>query len=123
MQDDAMEHVKKCDKCQQHASITHIPPEDLYNLYSPWTFHTWGMDILGPFHKAPGQLKFFIVAVDYFTKLIEAEPLATITSARIHAFTFKTIICRFNIPAEIVIDNDTQFTDKHFWELLEGLQI
>jgi hypothetical protein len=50
------------------------------------------------------------VAVDYFTKWVEAEPLATITSARVEAFTFKTIICHFRILAEIVTDNGTQFT-------------
>jgi hypothetical protein len=61
------------------------------------------------------------MAVDYFTKWVEAEPLATITSARVQAFTFKTIICRFGIPAENVTDNGTQFTGSQFRELLEGL--
>ena len=86
-------------------------------------FHTWGMDILGPFHKATGQLKHLLVVVDYFTKWIETEPLATITSARVESFTFKTIICRFGIPAVIVIDNGTQFTGSPFKDLLQGLQI
>jgi transposase InsO family protein len=81
------------------------------------------MHILGPFHKALGQLKHLVVAVDYFTKWVEAKPLATITSARVQAFTFKTIICRFGIPAEIVTDNGTKFTGSQFRELLEGLQI
>ena len=81
------------------------------------------MDILGPFHKATGQLKHLVVAVDYFTKWVEAEPLATITLARVEAFTFKTIICRFGIPAEIVTDNGTQFTGSQFRELLQGLHI
>jgi hypothetical protein len=123
MQEDVKEQVKKCERCQRHASIPHIPPEELHNLLASWPFHTWGMDILVPFHKAPRHLKFLIVAVDFFTKWVEVEPLATITSARIQAFTFKTIICHFGIPAEMVTDNGTQFTDKHFKELLEGLQI
>jgi hypothetical protein len=65
------------------------------------------MNILGPFHKATEQLKHLEVAVDYFTKWVKAAPLATITSARVEAFTFKTIICRFGIPAEIITDNGT----------------
>jgi transposase InsO family protein len=81
------------------------------------------MDILRPFHKGTRQLKYLVVAVDYFTKWVEAEPLATITSARVEAFTFKTIICHFGIPAEIVTDNGTQFTGNQFTELLQGLQI
>jgi transposase InsO family protein len=64
-----------------------------------------------------------VVAVDYFTKWIEAEPLATITLARVQTFTFNKIICRFGILVEILTDNGTQITDRHFRELLEGLQV
>jgi len=81
------------------------------------------MDILGPFPLALGQLKFLIVAVDYFTKWIKAKPLSIISSVKIRSFTFKSIICRFGIPAEIVIDNGTQFADKNFRSMLEGLHI
>jgi len=38
------------------------------------------MDILGPFSPDKGQVKFLVVAVDYFTKWIEAKPLTTITT-------------------------------------------
>ncbi|KAL0345684.1 UNVERIFIED_CONTAM: hypothetical protein Sradi_4399700 [Sesamum radiatum] len=37
------------------------------------------MDIIGPFPLAAGQRKFLLVAIDYFTKWVEAEPLARIT--------------------------------------------
>jgi hypothetical protein len=79
------------------------------------------MDILGPFHTASGQLKHLVVVMDTFTKWVEAEPLATITLARVQAFTFKTIIYHFRILAEIVTDSGTQFTGSHFREHLEGL--
>ncbi|PNX60873.1 retrotransposon-related protein [Trifolium pratense] len=51
------------------------PPHELKSLSSPWPFAWWGMDILGPFTKGLHQNKFLIVAVDYFTKWVEAEPL------------------------------------------------
>jgi len=35
---------------------------------SPWLFHTWGMDILGPFPLVKGQVKSLIVVIDYFIK-------------------------------------------------------
>jgi hypothetical protein len=37
------------------------------------------MDIVGPLPTAQGNFKFTVVAVEYFTKSIEARPLATIT--------------------------------------------
>ncbi|XP_058726507.1 uncharacterized protein LOC131597862 [Vicia villosa] len=80
MQDDAKEYVKRCDKCQRFEDMHLAPPNELKSLSSPWPFAWWGMDLLGPFVTGSNQNKYLIVAVDYFTKWIEAEPLAKITS-------------------------------------------
>ncbi|CAL0314908.1 unnamed protein product [Lupinus luteus] len=120
---DATILTRKCTRCQLFADLHKAPPEELTTTQSPWPFCRWGMDILGPFPQAPGQLKFLIVAIDYFTKWIEAEALATITSANIQKFTWRNIITRFGIPATIVTDNGTQFADRRFQELLSGLHI
>ncbi|RDY09050.1 Retrovirus-related Pol polyprotein, partial [Mucuna pruriens] len=75
MKRDCMDYVKKCDKCQRFAEGHKAPPENLHHVTSPWHFFKWRMDILGPFPPTPGQIKFLIVAVDYFTKWVEAEPV------------------------------------------------
>ncbi|RDX88999.1 hypothetical protein CR513_29338, partial [Mucuna pruriens] len=72
--------------CQRFADVHQAPPEQLHVVASPWPFHKWGIDILGSFPMAPGQVKFLMVAVDYFTKWIEAEPMATITAERVKRF-------------------------------------
>ncbi|RDX83996.1 hypothetical protein CR513_35022, partial [Mucuna pruriens] len=54
--------------------------KEFQSITSPWSFSIWEMDILGPFPMAKGQVKFILVAVDYFTKWIKVEPLATITT-------------------------------------------
>ena len=59
----------------------------------------------------------------YFTKWIEAEPLAKITAQKIKDFTWKSIVCRFGLPYAIVTNNGTQFTDKNFKGLCERLGI
>ncbi|XP_061363742.1 uncharacterized protein LOC133307273 [Gastrolobium bilobum] len=111
---DSKEHVKKCDSCQKHAKLILSPPEELKCISAPWPFFKWGMDLLGPFKAAEGQLKWLIVAVDYFTKWIEAEPVTTITSARVQRFFERNIVSRLGIPAELVTNNGTQFADKRF---------
>jgi len=63
----------------QHADWHKAPPEELRSIYSPWPFHTWGIDILGPFPLAIRQMKYLVVAIEYFTKWIEAKPVAQIT--------------------------------------------
>jgi hypothetical protein len=45
-----------------------------------WPFIVWGLDLLGPFKKAPGGLIHLLIVVDTFTKWIEAKPLAKIGS-------------------------------------------
>ncbi|GKD17610.1 reverse transcriptase domain-containing protein [Tanacetum coccineum] len=46
---------------------------------APWPFYQWGMDILGPLPQASRRIKYVIVAINYFTKWIEANPLVKIT--------------------------------------------
>ena len=48
-----------------------------------WPFAQWELDIMGPFLTTIRQLKFLVVGIDYFTKLVEAEALATITEKNV----------------------------------------
>ena len=65
---DAVELVKKCDKCQQFGNVQRLPAERLTTITSPWPFAQWGIDIVGPLPLGKGQVKFLLVAIDYFTK-------------------------------------------------------
>ncbi|KAL0458916.1 UNVERIFIED_CONTAM: hypothetical protein Slati_0518800 [Sesamum latifolium] len=89
----------------------------------PCPFRQWGIDIVGPFPLAAGQRKFLLVAVDYFTKWIKAEPLARITEGEVMKFIWKNIICRFGIPREIISDNGRQFQGRKIQEWCQGLRI
>ncbi|XP_027103086.1 uncharacterized protein [Coffea arabica] len=77
---DSAELVARCKSCQLHAPIHHAPTQEMIPLQSPWPFFQWGIDLLGPFPRAPGGYEHIVVAVDYFTKWVEAEPLTTISS-------------------------------------------
>ncbi|KAM1105263.1 hypothetical protein ACFX14_013589 [Malus domestica] len=78
-------------------------------------FAQWGLDLIGPMTTGKGNVHYAIVAVDYFTKWAEVEPLATITEAKIEDFIWKNILCRFGIPNAILIDNGRQFDNNKFW--------
>ncbi|MCI52935.1 protein NYNRIN-like, partial [Trifolium medium] len=80
MGQDAKDFVRKCEKCQIHGDMHNAPPTEMSSITTPWPFMRWGMDLIGPFKTAPGQLKYLIVAVDYCTKWVEAEALAKITA-------------------------------------------
>ncbi|KAK8913989.1 hypothetical protein KSP39_PZI024103 [Platanthera zijinensis] len=123
MKKEATEFVQKCKSCQVHANIPRQPPVALTSIQGAWPFAQWGIDLLGPLPLASGQRKFIIMAIDYFTKWIEAEPLAKITEENAKQFVWKNIVCRFGIPAVIITDNGTQFTGKSFTKLCEDLKI
>ncbi|XP_074299312.1 uncharacterized protein LOC141630380 [Silene latifolia] len=82
MRKDAMKYVKKCDACQRHAPVSHQPAEPLHPVISPWPFMKWGMDIVGPLPKAPGNKVYMLAMTDYFSKLIEAESFSQVTEAQ-----------------------------------------
>ncbi|KAJ3701189.1 hypothetical protein LUZ61_004894 [Rhynchospora tenuis] len=120
---DAEDLVRRCAQCQFHARISHMPPNNLKPITSPWPFDIWGMDILGPFPQARGNLKFIVVAVEYFTKWIEAKALSLITSQKITDFLEHQIVYRYGIPNAIITDNGRQFTGAPFKNYCRGLGI
>ncbi|GJU97608.1 reverse transcriptase domain-containing protein [Tanacetum coccineum] len=79
------------------------------SIMAPWPFFQWGMDVLGPLPEAPGKVKFLIVVVDYFTKWIEAKPLAKTIGKEVKKFMWDNIVCRFGLPKIIVTENGTNF--------------
>jgi transposase-like protein len=72
-------------------------------------FAVWGLDILGPFSRAIGGYRYMYIAIDKFTKCLEATPVVKINKPSAVKF-IKSIICRFGVPNYIITDNGTQFT-------------
>ncbi|XP_028118776.1 uncharacterized protein LOC114316305 [Camellia sinensis] len=120
---DATDFVLKCDKCQRFANIPHAPPTELITLSSPYPFAKWGIELVGPSPTGRGQVKFTVVAIDYFTKWVEAEPLAKITKRNTTKFIWQSIVCHFRILQAIVSDNDKQFDNAKFREFCAKLNI
>jgi transposase InsO family protein len=69
--------------------------------------------MVGPFRQAPGGFTHLLVAVDTFSKWIEAKPIVNVHSEEAVSF-FTVIIYRFGIPNTIITDSSTQFTGKKF---------
>nr|XP_027122043.1 uncharacterized protein LOC113738985 [Coffea arabica] len=111
---DAADLVRKCRACQVHASLRHQPVQEMVSIHSPWPFAQWGIDLLGPFPRAPGRYEHLVMAIDYFTKWVEAEPLVSISGKAIQKFFWKSIVCRFGIPHVLISDNGRQFAENPF---------
>ena len=55
-----------------------------------------------------------LVVTDYFTKWIEAEAFHQVHDREVKNFIWKNVICRFNVPKEIVTNNGSQFISFEF---------
>ena len=72
---------------------------------------------------ALGNLRYAVIAIEYFSKWVEAMPLVNITSRNIQKFLWQNIICRFGVPREVTIDNGTQFDSEGYRQFCEDLGI
>jgi hypothetical protein len=118
---DAADLVQKCENCQKCAR-DQKQPLSLTQLIQPtWPLQRWGQDLLGPLPPAQGNLKYVVVAVEYFSKWIEAKPLATLTSATVQKFFWQNIVCRFGVPKSITVDNGTQFDAETFKDFCDQI--
>ena len=114
LQKDAYDIFRACDKYQRFANVQTRPGETITPISSPWPFAQWGIDIMGPFTLGKKQLRFIIVAIDYFTKWVKAKLVTTITKAKVINFVWKNIICKFGVPHVIISDNGKQFDNPKF---------
>nr|XP_027101096.1 uncharacterized protein LOC113720416 [Coffea arabica] len=111
---DAADLVQKCRAYQVHASLRNQPAREMLPIHSPWPFAQWEIDLLGPFPRAPGRYEHLVVAIDYFTKWVEAEPLVSISGKAIQKFFWRNIVCRFKILHVLISDNGRQFAESPF---------
>ena len=102
---DAEQIVKTCEGCQMMAPKSNRPSQTIQLIPPVWPLQRWGMDLVGPLPTAQGNYKYVVVAVEYFTKWIEAKPLVNITSEAVRKFFWQNVICRFGVPNELTVDN------------------
>ena len=84
------------------------PPTPLCPIIVARPFENWEVNIIGKLPIAKGGRVFSIVAIDYFTKWVEAKPISKITEANMTNFIWRSVICRHGIPLGSS-DNDSQF--------------
>jgi transposase InsO family protein len=123
MKKDTADFVKSCHTCQLQANLIHTHPTSLQNMATPWPFHTWELDLIGPINPPSGGYIWILVATEYFSKWVEAIPLRKATGAAVANFIREHIITRFGIPHKIISDNGTPFVNKSVREVLEHYRI
>ena len=122
---DYCQFVRRYPECQMHSDLIHVPHSELHALTFPWPFSVWGIDIIGKISpKSSSGHEYILVAIDYFTKWVEAASYARstvatkwveaasyarLTVARVAKFIRSHIICRYGVPYELISDRGMHF--------------
>nr|KYP35159.1 Pro-Pol polyprotein [Cajanus cajan] len=110
---DCIEFAKSCEECQRHGPIQRVLASELHSIIKPWPFRGWAIDIIGQIHPPSSKNhKYILVAVDYFTKWVEAIPLKKVEQKDIIDFVEDHIITRFGIHQTITTDQGTVSTGR-----------
>jgi len=92
---DCIQFVKRCQECQLHARIQHVPAP----------FIGWALDVIGEIKPDSSKgHKYILVGIDYFTKWVKAIPLRKVTQDVAISFIQNHILHRFGIPETITTD-------------------
>ncbi|PKI40894.1 hypothetical protein CRG98_038735 [Punica granatum] len=82
------------------------------------------MDVIGSVNPKASNGHFFIlVAIDYFTKWIEAITLASVTAKAVVRFLKCDIIARYGVPTTFITDNAKNLNNKLINELYAQFKI
>src|SRR5688572_7831491 len=100
--------TRSCEACQKISLRTGAHSQLTKHIAHTWPLQRWGLDIIEPLPTAQGNLKFTFIVVEYFTKLIEARAVSTITSKTAQKFFWRNIVCRLGVPSELTVDNGKQ---------------
>jgi transposase InsO family protein len=75
--------------------------------------------MVGPLKRSSlGGHTFLLVAVDKFTKWVEAMPVTDADATSTVNF-IRSIVCRFGVPHNIITDNGSNFTAEEFQDYYE----
>ena len=82
------------------------------------------MDVIGPvILKALNGHEYIFVAIDYFTKWVEATSYKSITQAVVARFLKHNIIFHYGVLGELITDNGTNLNGKMIQQLCQQFKI
>ena len=115
---DAHRFVSTCDKCQRMGNISRKDEPPMHPILEVELFDLWGIDFMGPFPASYSNL-YFLLAVDYVSKWVEAIPTRTNDAKVVAHFLRSNIFSRFGTPRALITDNGTHFCNKVIDKVLQ----
>jgi len=96
-------------------------PMAKYNVGSP--MEHIAIDVLGPLPVTEAGNKYILIVADYFTKWVEAFPMANQEACTVAEILVREVVCRFGVPLLIHSDQGRNFEFVLFAEMCRLLSI
>ena len=92
-------------------------------MVTPCPFHTWGLDLVGPFNPPSHGYIWILMAIEYFTRWAKTIPLCKATRGAVKNFIKENIIGLLGVPHRIISDKGTLFISREVRKMLEFYQV
>lgn len=111
MKKDIIRYVQTCKTCQKRQRRKGEAPLEPIQKH-PEPFYQIGVDVIGPMPRTPTGKRYIVVAVDHFTKWVEARALEEADAQSIVQFLYEDVICRHGVPTLMTTDRGTEFINE-----------
>ncbi|KII65250.1 hypothetical protein RF11_14426 [Thelohanellus kitauei] len=115
--------VSKCDGCNRNKAKNYAPKALLQPFDSTKPYSRWHLDFTERLPISKDGNRFIIVALDAFTKWVQAKPVVNQTDESVANFLLDNIVCRFGLPEQVHTDMGTQFESTLIAHLCKLLKI
>ncbi|KAJ1427657.1 Ribonuclease H-like superfamily, partial [Sesbania bispinosa] len=104
-------------------NLIHALAVSMGGIMSPYPFHTWVMDFIGPISPHSRGNRWIPVATKHYKRWVEAIATKEAKAEVVTSFIKENIVCRFGLPRRIVSDNGTHFVNSKVRRILEKYRI
>jgi len=107
------EYIRHCVKCNTITPSNPAHPRGTVPV-PPAPFHTWGIDLVGPFPRDRRGRQYLMTCVDHLTGWAEAIPIASKNAESVQDAFLHNIVARYGLPSILISDNGGEFCNANF---------
>lgn len=112
MSEEVAFYVSSCETCQRTKVDRRRPTGEMHSFEAYQPFQLVALDCLGPLPPSLANMRHVIVAVDSFSRFVDASAVADVQGATCATY-LRSLIGRFGVPQEILTDNAPSFCNQH----------
>jgi transposase-like protein len=119
---DVANTVRHCEACNRVNASFGAKPDNLQSIPVSSAGFRWHVDLCGPLPLSQAGNRYVMVAVEAFTKHMEAIPIPDKEASTVAFHFLHNVLARFGAPGQVVTDNGKEF-EGAFADLLRQCHI